>query len=358
MKLRAFATVLALGMLLSGCGTLIGGEYIWTEAYQPPQSPESFQQISVTNYLQLQKILTDMVEKGENHRTVSVAKYKNESLEEDMARAEEMLRRYHPIGSYALNDIECELGSIAGQLVMVIRISYRHDRVGVGNIQHVADISAARQALETALESCQSSVVLEIQDYVPASFAQMVEAYALENPHIVMELPQVVENIYPETGRTRVVEIKLHYQSSRDSLINMQNKVAPIFSLAVLHVDAERPEYERYSALYTFLMERYEYTIKTSITPAYSLLRHGVGDNKAFAMVYAAMCRMADLECLIVSGTHNGESHYWNIVCVGGTYYHLDLLHCDEKGGFQLLADGDMAGYVWDYSAYPACGTK
>ena len=45
-------------------------------------------------------------------------------------------------------------------------------------------------------------------------------------------------------------------------------------------------------------MERYDYRIETSITPAYSLLRHGVGDSRAFAVVYAAMCQQAGLECL------------------------------------------------------------
>ena len=101
-------------------------------------------------------------------------------------------------------------------------------------------------------------------------------------------------------------------------------------------------------------MERFDYTLETSITPAYSLLGHGVGDSKAFATVYAAMCRRADLECLVITGTRDGEPWTWNMVCDDGTYYHLDLL--SSHRGFQELTDNEMEGYVWDYSAYPEAG--
>ena len=100
-------------------------------------------------------------------------------------------------------------------------------------------------------------------------------------------------------------------------------------------------------------MERFDYPIETSITPAYSLLRHGVGDSRAFAMVYAAMCRSAGLECSIITGTHDGEPWTWNMVQDNGRYYHVDLLRSSGEGAFREFTDGEMSGYVWDYSAYP-----
>ena len=36
---------------------------------------------------------------------------------------------------------------------------------------------------------------------------------------------------------------------------------------------------------------------------------------------------------------------------------HLDLLHSYAMDAYQLRADSQMDGYVWDYSAYPACTT-
>ena len=104
-----------------------------------------------------------------------------------------------------------------------------------------------------------------------------------------------------------------------------------------------------------FLTERFDYKMDTSITPSYSLLYHGVGDSRAFAEVYAAMCRQAGLECMIVTGTRDGAPWTWNMVRDGGEYYHVDLLR--NSGNFREYTDMEMTGYVWDYSAYPSCDT-
>ena len=98
-------------------------------------------------------------------------------------------------------------------------------------------------------------------------------------------------------------------------------------------------------------MVRFDYKLDPSITPAYSLLRYGVGDSRAFATVYAAMCRRVGLECQVVAGTKAGEPWFWNIVCDDGLHFHVDLL----RGNYRGMLDGEMGGYVWDYSGYPAC---
>jgi transglutaminase-like putative cysteine protease len=100
-------------------------------------------------------------------------------------------------------------------------------------------------------------------------------------------------------------------------------------------------------------MERFDYKIETSNTPAYSLLRYGVGDSKAFATVYSAMCRNAGLECQVVSGTRSGEAWYWNYILIDDIYYHVDLLADNESDAFYAMRSEDMIGYVWDYSVYP-----
>ncbi len=81
-----------------------------------------------------------------------------------------------------------------------------------------------------------------------------------------------------------------------------------------------------------------------------------MGDSEAFAIVYAAMCRAAELDCYIVSGTRGGEPWFWNIIRADDLYYHVDLLQSKDAGAFQMLTDEQMQGYVWDYSAYPAAG--
>jgi hypothetical protein len=198
-------------------------------------------------------------------------------------------------------------------------------------------------------------VVLYVEKYEAADIAQWVEDHALSYPELVMESPEVTVNLYPEEGSERVVELKFTYQNSRDSLRTMQQKVSPMFASAKLYVSGEGQPREKFSQLYAFLMERFEqYTLETSSTPAYSLLIHGVGDAKAFASVYSAMCRQAGLDCAVVAGTRGGKAWFWNIIAVDGAFYHVDLLRCSQTGSFKMHTDGQMSGYVWDYSAIPA----
>ena len=130
----------------------------------------------------------------------------------------------------------------------------------------------------------------------------------------------------------------------------MQENVQEIFNNLPIIGETDL---ERYAGLYSFLMERHNYTLATSITPPYSLLRHGVGDSKAFASVYAAMCEEIGLDCQVVSGTRAGEAWYWNAIADGDLYYHLDILQCSQTGSFQMMTESQMGEYVWDYSAFP-----
>ena len=156
-------------------------------------------------------------------------------------------------------------------------------------------------------------------------------------------------------GKSRVVEISFSYQNSRESLKQMQSQVQPIFDAASLYVSSATQDRQKFSQLYGFLMERFDYELETSITPAYSLLCHGVGDSRAFALAYAAMCRNAGLDCRVVTGTRNGEPWTWNMVLDGNSYYHVDLIRANAQGSFSEMTDSEMTGYVWDYSAYPEC---
>lgn len=352
MKYKLIVWVLVLCLILTGCESLFDGEYSSVKPHEQQTSSSEDQKYSISNYVQLYAALAELVESGSGGKVISVAHYNQSLVQTDMQQAVSELMERNPIAAYAVEDIKYELGKSNGQSALAVDISYVHDKSAIRRIKQVRSMDEAIGAISVALNQCEISLVLQIVNYDDTDFTQVVERYAQDNPQYVMEVPQVTVETYPETGRNRVVELVFKYQTARDSLKHMQKQVRPVFESAGLYVSGDGEEREKYSQLYSFLMERYDYRIETSITPAYSLLRHGVGDSRAFAVVYAAMCQQAGLECLVVSGTKAGESHYWNIVCDEGKYYHVDLLY----GRFQEMTDRQMTGYVWDYSAYPACG--
>lgn len=352
---RIASLLLAACLLLSGCSSLFDGSYVNITPYEEHEDQPDSPAVSAADYDQLYSALQAMTQSGTQSGLIIVAEYDQSAIDQDIHSAVQKLMTGDPITAYAVEDIQFELGTSSGQSAIALTVRYVHDRSEIRKINRVDAMENARQIVTAELQKCSAGVVLYVENYEPADIQQWVEDHAAAYPELVMESPEVTVNLYPEEGTQRVVELKFSYRTSRDALRKMQTQVSPIITSAQLYVSGEGQTREKYAQLYSFLMERFEsYTLETSITPAYSLLIHGVGDAKAFATVYAAICRQAGLDATVVSGTRQGTAWYWNIVGIDGAYYHVDLLRCRENGAFRMRTDEEMTGYVWDYSALPA----
>lgn len=355
--MKRFIAVLlaAVCLLISGCGSWMDGSYVSITPHMSQKDDDGQDVEWISNGEQLYEAIRYMVNRGTSDDVFFIRDYSENAVSVDMVQARYKIMNSDPIGAYAVLDIQYEMGINGGQSTLAVSIEYSHQRSEILRIQKVWGTELARNAIVSALSQMDTELVFYVENYQATDFAQIVEDYAQENPDVVIEIPQVSVSVYPDKGESRVVELNFTYQTNRDSLRNMQSQVKRIFESAELYVSGDESTYETLSHLYVFLVERNDYQTETSITPAYSLLRHGVGDSRAFAMVFAAMCRQVGLECLTVSGTRDGESWFWNIVKDDGVYCHVDILRCAEIGEFFERSDAEMVGYVWDYSAYPAC---
>ena len=357
MRKKYLCFLLVLCLCLGGCGWM-SGSYVSVEPNLERNKPNDTDDISASNYYQLRSALVEIVRSGIESATINVSKYDEGLLSGNMEIAARYVTNMDPIGAYAVEEVKYEIGTKGGKPAIAVQISYLRSRGELRSIRYVDGMKDAADVIEESLRDCDSGVVLMIENYQETDFAQMVSDYGETYPQEVMEIPQVAASVYPDSGTERVVELTFTYQTSRETLRQMQMQVAPVFNAAALYVSGEGADSQKYAQLYAFLMERFDYEITTSITPTYSLLRHGVGDNRAFALVYAAMCRLAGLECMTVTGTRDGEPWCWNIVRDNENYFHVDLLRCSALGDFREFTDEDMDGYVWDYSAYPACNPQ
>ena len=350
---KLVALFAAFCLLLCGCSDLMDGEYVSVKPHQGQVSAVSEQAlVEVASYLDLRCALQDMVENGADRATISVASFDEKDVEAVMEIAIRYLTKTDPLGAYAVESVDYEKGYSGAVPAVAVTIHYNNNQAELRSIERVEGMEEAQAVITEALAQFESGVVLRVNGYEKIDYAQLLQDYADAYPEKVMEAPQVTVNTYPYDGADRVVEVQFTYQSNRESLRTMQERVQDVFDSAKLYVSGDGADMEKYAQLYAFLTERFDYQYDTSITPAYSLLCHGVGDSRAFAVVYAAMCHRAGLECMVVSGTHVGEPWFWNIICVDGIYYHLDLIHSTD---FTVCTDHGMTSYVWDYSAYPSC---
>lgn len=353
MKQRVICVALAAAMILSGCSWM-GGSYVSVTPHHEQLSDVQSDSLTASDYSELRNILTDLTEAGAESAVIYVPKYDQDAVEQGMGSAVRYITEILPIGAYAIDKVEYEIGTSAGQPAISVNITYLHGRAELRRIRQAADMEAAKSIVLESVANCSDSVVIHVERYSEADLVQLVADYATENPAVVMEIPQLAIGTYPDSGTKRVLELKFTYQTSRETLRSMQTQVKRVFDSAALYINQNDAQEQKFNQLFSFLSERFEYKYETSITPSYSLLCHGVGDARTFAVVYAAMCRRAELDCRVISGTKDGEAWYWNMIQVDDRFCHVDLLESRSAGALLQYTDDEMAGYVWDYSAYPA----
>ena len=351
MKKRILAPILLLALLLTGCSWM-DGSYVYVEPYVAQGAQTQAGNISASNYVELLRVLEQLVVSGTETCTIDISEFDRQEPASFIRAACRNICSSSAMGAYAVEDITYELGTNNGREAIAVTITYRRSQAEILRIRHLQDREALIRAIRSALSDHTSRAVYLVENYEETDLQAIVRDYARERPQDLMEIPLLSEGVYG-TGAERVVELNFAYQNSRESLRQMQAQVRTVFEAASLYVSGDASEHQKLSQLYGFLTERFDYKMDTSITPSYSLLCHGVGDSRAFAEVYAAMCRQAGLECLIVTGTRDGAPWIWNMVLDGERYYHVDLLR--QSGSFREFSDMEMGGYVWDYSAYPVC---
>lgn len=334
---------------LTGCGLWIQDSYISVKPYQVENVNAEYEMITVASYEQLQEALETMVEDCVQSAIIAVPGFQENTIDEQMSSATNYIIRNNAIGAYAVEQIAYEVGTSGEDLAIAVDISYRYNRSNILRMKRVENAEAASEEIKLALQQYDSGITLYINDYNETDFLQVIQDYVDENPQLCVEMPQVAAAIYPESGQMRVLDLTFDYWNSREVLRSMQENVMDV--LGQLEVRGESAQ-QRATEVYNFLTDLHPYTVETSVTPSYSLLRYGVGDSKAFATVYAAMCREKGIQCKVVSGSRGGVAWYWNAVYDNGQVYYLDILRCYEGTGFRLLQEHQMSGYVWDYSAY------
>lgn len=349
---RIIALTVCISVLLCGCSLWMDGKYSSVKPHRQEDPDANRQVVEVKNYSELRQELIKLIEGGYQDSMICLIGGTTQQLEEYMEMACYYAQEYNAVGAYAVDEISYQVGISSAKPAVAITIKYLHGRSEILQIKRAASMAEAKKLIQKSLDDCQESVLIRVNLYQPIDFTWFVEDYVMDNPQSCMELPQVMVAVYPKDGTERLIELRFTYQTGAETLRYMQASVKQIFDSAKLYVNTDAGAWDKYSLLYTFLMERYDYTVESSITPSYSLLWHGVGDSKAFAAVYAAMCRQAGLSCQTVTGTRDGETWTWNVILMNDVYYHVDLLHCSEEGHFRAKTAQEMTNYQWNSLDY------
>ena len=113
-------------------------------------------------------------------------------------------------------------------------------------------------------------------------------------------------------------------------------------------ITAGMSEYQRALVLHDWLIYNANYDYTYSWYEPEGVLLHGTGVCDSYARAYQMLCTAAGLQCIYVSGFGNGGAHGWNLVKVGGNWYHVDCTWDDpgyggaERHTYFLLTDAEI----------------
>lgn len=358
MKYRLIALMLAL-CLLSGCASpLVPSEYTVMSEHSDTLVETRSDAVSAETYDELKYAIIAFVEDGVTSGVIRSYRYDGD-IKTDLTAAAYEVWKYDPMGAYAVEYIMTECDLLLSYYESRVEITYRDDAVPSDEIQYVRGKQGAEEAVVEALNATKNRVTLRISAYNDSfDCAAFIDSYCTANPETMIETPTVEVSVYPEEGSTRILDMRFGYAHTAMDLISMRMAVSSVLNSAVSYVRYRNEDTAKAEMLVSYLLGRFDYTEAASDVPVYALLCEGVADSATFAKIFQILCDRVGLNCQTVAGYLDGESYSWNILQIGATYHHVDLMRYVREGmtSLRYYADSDMERYSWDRERYPACG--
>lgn len=181
-----------------------------------------------------------------------------------------------------------------------------------------------------------------------------------------------IKNVsYSLTGRK--AKIIYNYVDGKEGFLKKYNYVNEKVNVIVAALIKDgMSDYEKELAIHDYIVNYARYDIENlerNTVPRDSYTAYGLLTNKkavcsGYAEIMYRLLNKAGIETHIVTGRAKVQEHAWNLVKIGGKYYHLDATFDDPvtsngsnvlSYGYFNLTDNEIAiNHTWDRSLYPA----
>ena len=365
----ALALLLCLG--LSGCSSLLENSYeVSTPHVDRPATAEDPSILRAENYRELVSAVFYFVSQGEETGVIQLYDYPGD-VETDLTEACLEVATQDPLGAYFVDYIKHELVRVVSYHQATLSIRYRRTMEQVASMVNVTGTSAIRTEVREALGSFREEVVLRVAYLAEDadSLAALVRETYYAAPAYALGMPQVEINLYPDSGRERVVEILLTYPGDSYELSAHAGELA---RMAVEITGEYRllPAGEIPLGAAQALYGRVAYDPEGPANP-YDALTQGRANSEGMALTYALLCGEAlstpGGKCDIVAGSlglpvqdtpdepaEEGETpppwaweyRFWNVVTLPGQEP-LYLDPATEETAFHTAQELFDLGYRW-----------
>lgn len=165
-----------------------------------------------------------------------------------------------------------------------------------------------------------------------------------------------------------------HYHKDAEFIKQAQKEIKDLADRIISSIiKPGMTDFEKELAIHDYIVTNTSYDTEnynSGTIPPESYNAYGVLINKkavceGYARTMKLLLDMAGIDSMIVSGKSKAQNHAWNLVNIGGYWYHVDATWNDPvlKDGEEILqhtyfnlTDKDMSiDHEWDKGVYPPC---
>lgn len=366
MKKATIILAVLTALLLTGCASVFDSDYSTTTRYpivsEPPEEGRIILEIRTPE--ELEKAVLSLVEDHETYACLRFSAYEGDPAS-DVAEVCARVSNDSPLGSYAVYYINYDLNKIVSYYEAELSVVYKKTESEMEGIIPLASGEQLMELLRNVLSGGKDSLTLLVEDseITYQTVYQELEELYYSDPTLAPYMPEAAGAQYPGEGYPAIIDVRLTYPYS-SSLSRTRMIETTEIADSVLDAMEGRSGDEAIRYLSSALSELVEYDSERDQS-AYSrwynsctaygalVLNRAVGEGYAMAM--KLLCDRAGLECMVIRGRLDGDTHAWNLVKLeNGSWYHLDIPLGEEES--LLLTDQEIVGeYWWDNSMYPQC---
>lgn len=211
-----------------------------------------------------------------------------------------------------------------------------------------ADVSHAAEDIAAAVDKCQTEVDLTKYRLSPDELAAAMREVLYTCP----ELFYLAETWqYYSDSASCVTRVLLEYRYPVKDIPAKRTEYAALLSdfIAKCGIDESSSDFECVLAAHDTMITLYSYDSDLITDTAYGMLTNGKGVCEAYSLLFLEVMRYCEIESFIALNIP--EKHCWNMVKLGGKWYHLDLTWDDPtttargvvNHNYFLINDSELA---------------
>jgi len=361
---RTVAVIFLSVLMLTGCVNFLEDEkvdirrHLFTPYERPPVD-----QITVADYDELLIVVIRAIMAYETG--IHLLYYHRDIVEinEDLRFLRNEILYEHPVGAYIVANINANATRIVTHYEIDIEIEYKRTKEQLDSIIVVSTEQSVRTNLLRFMSEYSEVIVfrsrLQLNEEV---ITELVRDTYYQNPHLIVMLPMVTVETFPEEGLDRIYEI----QFGNTENPRMLQQYGSVLTMSI-QLNAERAigstDSETLITLVNNLIESTSYDeaaartihahgVQNFAATAWGALIRGNAVGEGFAMAFKALADELGFDCRVILGHLDGMVHAWNIVALNGDFYHIDVSMCVVNGieSAFLKSDTDFEEmmYAWD----------